>query len=289
MSQQAQAGAKKFKAKEFRVAVEGGTTDGRTIQRNWITEMAETYNPQVYGARAWMEHLRSPYPDSTFGAHGDVLSVRAAEITEGDLKGRMALYATIQPLESMVVITTKAKQKIYTSIEIDPQFAKTGKAYLTGLGFTDSPASLGTSILEFAAKNPAANPFANKKLSADSLISEGIEQDMSFEPEAPADEGVQKFMNSMKGFIAKFTGKAQGDDARFNAVQEGFEAVTEQFGKQDAALASTDKNVAAVIDRVKQLETQYSELKGLMDNTDHKQFNKRPPATGGNGQQVTDC
>lgn len=289
MSQQAQAGAKKFKAKEFRVAVEGGTTDGRTIQRNWITEMAETYNPQVYGARAWMEHLRSPYPDSTFGAHGDVLSVRAAEITEGDLKGRMALYATIQPLESMVAITTKAKQKIYTSIEIDPQFAKTGKAYLTGLGFTDSPASLGTSILEFAAKNPAANPFANKKLTADSLISEGIEQTMAFEPEASADDSVQKFTDRLKGFVAKFTGKVQGDDARFGAVEEAFGAVTEQFTKHADAIAEALRIAKEAKDAAGKTSAEFTELVKKLDTTDANNHSQRPPATGGSGQQQTDC
>lgn len=35
----------------FRAAVEGATCDGRVLERQHITEMAEQYDPQVYGAR----------------------------------------------------------------------------------------------------------------------------------------------------------------------------------------------------------------------------------------------
>lgn len=43
--------AKKFRSNWFRVAVEGATTDGRTIQRSWIDDMAATYNRETYNAR----------------------------------------------------------------------------------------------------------------------------------------------------------------------------------------------------------------------------------------------
>ncbi len=33
------------KSKRFRVGVEGATTDGRKIQREWLTQMAENYDP----------------------------------------------------------------------------------------------------------------------------------------------------------------------------------------------------------------------------------------------------
>ena len=37
------------------------TTDGREIQENWIQEIVETYNPQTYGARINVEHIRSVF------------------------------------------------------------------------------------------------------------------------------------------------------------------------------------------------------------------------------------
>ncbi|WP_199824009.1 GPO family capsid scaffolding protein, partial [Xanthomonas citri] len=54
--------AKKFRSNWFRVAVEGATTDGRTIQRSWIDDMAATYNRETYNARIWIEHMRSLLP-----------------------------------------------------------------------------------------------------------------------------------------------------------------------------------------------------------------------------------
>ena len=40
------------KAKRFRIGVEGATTDGREIQREWLEQMAASYNPAVYNRRA---------------------------------------------------------------------------------------------------------------------------------------------------------------------------------------------------------------------------------------------
>ena len=54
------------------------------------------------------------------------------------------------------------KQKLFNSIEVNPNFADTNEAYLVGLAFTDTPASLGTQIMEFASKNPDVNPFTSK-------------------------------------------------------------------------------------------------------------------------------
>lgn len=38
----------------------------------------------------------------------------------------------------------RAGQKVYTSMEIRPNFSNSGKCYLIGLAVTDDPASLGT-------------------------------------------------------------------------------------------------------------------------------------------------
>ncbi|HHC4879944.1 TPA: GPO family capsid scaffolding protein [Escherichia albertii] len=54
------------KAKRFRIGVEGATTDGREIQREWLEQMAASYNPAVYTALINLEHIKSYLPDSTF-------------------------------------------------------------------------------------------------------------------------------------------------------------------------------------------------------------------------------
>ena len=55
--------------KKFRVAVEGQTTDKRSISRQDINDMAKNYNQQTYGARIWMEHNRSIWAESEFKAY----------------------------------------------------------------------------------------------------------------------------------------------------------------------------------------------------------------------------
>lgn len=51
-------GDKKTQSKWFVVATEGATTDGRTINRTWIEQMAKNYNPKTYGARINLEHYK---------------------------------------------------------------------------------------------------------------------------------------------------------------------------------------------------------------------------------------
>ncbi len=138
------------KVKRFRIGVEGATTDGREIQREWLEQMAASYNPAVYTALINLEHIKSYLPDSTFNRYGKVTALFAEEITEGPLAGKMALYADVEPTESLVELVKKG-QKLFTSMEVSPKFADTGKAYLVGLAATDDPASLGTEMLTFSA------------------------------------------------------------------------------------------------------------------------------------------
>ena len=68
------------KSKFFRVAVEGGTTDGRTITREWIEQMAKRYNQSTYGARVNMEHIRGYDPNGQFKMYGDITAAKTEDI-----------------------------------------------------------------------------------------------------------------------------------------------------------------------------------------------------------------
>jgi len=278
------------KSKFFRVAVEGATTDGRRIERAWIEQMARNFDPQKYGARIWLEHIRGTYPDSDFRAYGDVTAVKAEEVSIDGSK-KLALFAQIAPLPDLVAMTTKAKQKIYTSIEINPKFADTGEAYLVGLGVTDSPASLGTEVLSFAAKHPAANPFATRKLDADNLFSEAVEVELQLEDdEAPE---VSKFAASVRATLAKFTGRFKRHDGDIGELVGAVGEMADAFGdlaeQQDtdaAALSKLTKDFNA-------LKTEHAALQAkfnTIDTTDAARHAHRPAATGGDPQaQKTDC
>lgn len=274
------------KSKFFRVATEGATTDGRTISREWLTQIAKNFNPAKFGARIWLEHLRGVYPDSAFRAYGDVTAVEAREVEDK----RLALFAQIQPLPELVDMVKKG-QKIYTSIEVTPKFADTGEAYLTGLGVTDSPASLGTEVLAFAQQNPKASPFSGRKSSPEALFSAAVEATIEFETTGDSGEKLaQKFSETLKGVLDKFKGKSSSDDARFAQVAEGFQAMADatteqlqaqaqQFNAQLAALKTAHDQLQAKFD------AQTQQLEGLRG----QQHSQRPPATGASGTVQTDC
>lgn len=133
-----------------RVATSGKTIDGRTIDAQDLRDMAATYDPSLYTATIWYEHIRY------FGSLGTVTELKAEDV-EG---GKVALFARLKPNEYLLRLN-KDGQKLFTSIEIKPNFADTGKAYLRGMAVTDEPASLGTQELHFSHRAGAGNFFAN--------------------------------------------------------------------------------------------------------------------------------
>ncbi|MBP2194721.1 GPO family capsid scaffolding protein [Pantoea cypripedii] len=278
------------KAKRFRIATEGATTDGRVISREWITQMAKNYDPAVYGARVNMEHIKGYAADSTFRRFGDVTKVEAEEITDGALKGKLALYGYIDPTPDLVDLT-KARQKIYTSIEVNPKFADTGEAYLVGLAVTDDPASLGTEYLSFSA-SAKANPLASRKQDKENLFSAAEETLIEFYEEADAGPSLLTRVKEL------FSRKEKTDDERFSDVSAAVTTVAEQVQQNSDAhtqqLATLEKTFS---DRLDALEKQTGEDREAMSALQDKltktdgSFTRRPPSTGGDGKgsAQTDC
>ena len=272
------------KSKFFRVATEGATTDGRTIERAAIQQMADTFDPAVYGARIWMEHIRSVYPDGPFKAYGDVLAVKAEEVTVDGVK-KLALFAQIEPTPDLIAMV-KARQKIYTSIEINPAFADSKQAYLVGLGVTDSPASLGTDMLTFAAKNPGGNPLAGRKSNPDNVFSAAVEVTLEFE-EVNADPEGKSLSSTVKNMLKRFSTKKTGDDARFADITEAVEALMTHVGERDDKFVKAEEKIAALSVELKATKEAFDKFKTQMDTEENAQ-GKRPPATGGSGEQQTE-
>lgn len=281
--------SKKFRSKWFRVAVEGATTDGRKIERTWIEQMAASYNRTTYGARIWMEHLRSTWHDGAFKAYGDVLAVKAEEV-DIDGEKRLALYAQIEPTDALVDIVNVQKQKIYTSIEVAEKFADTGKAYLMGLAVTDTPASLGTEALQFAAQLPS-NPLSARKQAADNLFTAAEPTALEFEEVEETENKVASLFKRVSDLISKSKDKTVKDDAQFSDLTAAVEALADHAGDQAKAFAAEQTARQALADTVATLSAAQADLlKRLGQTQDHNQH-QRPPATGGDqGSQVkTDC
>lgn len=268
--------------KKFRVAVSGNTVDGREIQPQHLRDAAANYNLEVYAARVNIEHFLSPYPGSDFGAMGDVVALSAEDITEGPLAGRTGLYAEIEPSERMKQMTDKG-QKVYSSIELHPQFALNGKAYMMGLAMTDTPASLGTERLKFAAQQRASVMAFNNQQAEAPMITEAIEVEV-IELAAPrSDEGKQWF-NRVMGILGK---GQKTDDQRFSQVHQAVEAVAQSQSEQLDRFNTAEQERQQDKATIQKLTTDLAALRQQLEGTDGN-FSQRQPANGGANAQLAD-
>lgn len=278
------------KTKFFRVATEGATTDGRRIERSWIEQMAKHFNPKKYGARVWLEHLRGIFPDGPFRAYGDVTAVEARAVEDG----KLALFAQIEPSPDLVKIVNDQKQKVYTSIEVNPKFADSGEAYLVGLAVTDSPASLGTEMLQFAQQHPDANPLSKRKQDPANLFTAAVETAIELEADEPPAADTKAFSDRIKAVVAKTFGLQKADaDQRFAAVAQGMDdmasAITEQAAGQAAAFSELQDAHEQLAADFAELQKKHAELVAQLDTTPEQKHSQRPTAAGGAGLVLTDC
>ncbi|MDG9889735.1 GPO family capsid scaffolding protein [Pseudomonas juntendi] len=279
------AASKKFRSKFFRVAVEGATTDGRTIERQWLVDAAETYNPNTYGARVWLEHFRSVLPDGPFKAYGDVVALKTEEVEVAGKK-KLALFAQIEPTADLIALN-KARQKIFTSIEIRPKFADTGRAYLDGIAVTDTPASLGTEMLTFSAQHPDANPLKSRKNDPDNLFSEAIEIALEFEEVTDNESKVAGLFSRVMEALGKSKDKAVKDDAQFSELTDAIEALATHAKEQGEAFTEEVAARTDLVEKVTKLTTDFNDLVKRLGETEDQSQKNRPPATGGDGKVLT--
>ncbi|MEQ4672189.1 GPO family capsid scaffolding protein [Providencia manganoxydans] len=274
------------KAKPVRICVEGATTDGRTVQRNWLTEIEKNYDPKVYGARINLEHLNYEW----MPRFGDVDSVYTEEITEGALKGKLGLYAKLSPTDDLIQMNQK-RQKVYTSVEISPKFSDTGEAYLVGLAVTDRPASLGTEMLQFS-QNSGTHPLSERKQSKDNVFTAAEETLFEFEDEQPEEPKGPSLFARITEIIGR---KSKNDDARFTDVNKSVELCAKTIDDVQTEITSLKTQLSdrqKDSDELKALRTELTELKTQLTNTDHS-GKQRPQSLGNSGvpaaEYLTDC
>lgn len=273
---------KKFRSKWTRIAVEGATTDGRQIERSWIEDMAAQYSPNTYGARINCEHIKWSWPGGEFGAYGDVLALKSEEVEIGGAK-KLALLAQLEPNDALLALN-KAGQKIYTSIEVQPKFADTDKAYLVGLAITDTPASLGTEALSFSAQH---GTLTSRKAHADNLFTAAEEAALEFEEVSDSENKVTSLFKRVTDLISKSKDKTVKDDAKFSDLSAAVEALANHASEQSTAFATIEASNKALEGKVEQLSTNLVALtKRLGETNDHSQ-QPRPPVTGGESQVLT--
>ncbi|EHU1559154.1 GPO family capsid scaffolding protein [Acinetobacter baumannii] len=275
---------KKYKSKWFRIAVAGDTTDGREIEANWIIQMAQNYNPETYGARINVEHLRSVYPGGAFGAYGDVLALKTEKVTiNGEEKD--ALFAQIEPTQSLIELN-KQKQKVYTSIEVDTNFANKGSAYLIGLAVTDSPASLGTEMLKFAA-GAKENPLNNKKQRPENLFTAAAEATLEFEEVKEPQSYSAGLLDSVKKLFTKQKKAEEKTAESFSEQEQAIIEIATETSKQGQAVTELEEKYTNLSNEHSQLQKDFKELKSKLGG--EEEHEPRPKSGNSNFTEIVDC
>ena len=270
------------------IATEGATVDGREISPKWIKEMAESYSQHEYGALIWPEHKRSGWDLYDGNNWGEIPALKAEKRA-----GKLRLLAKIIPNEFLLEANEKG-QKLYTSIEPNPDYKGTGRCYLMGIAVTDSPASSGTTRLTFSTSNGNEKSLECSHLeeidfsefSQSSLVSNAFHTLAKFfqtggqlpgaenkpQEEEPMNE---KQFNQIEGTLASIVEKQEAQQTKldeFSTTLNKFStpAPTEVKPEEPApeGEASEEKNFSAltaqlqtVIDNQSKLETQFNDLK----------------------------
>ncbi|MBI2306085.1 MAG: GPO family capsid scaffolding protein [Rhodocyclales bacterium] len=265
-------------SKPFVIATEGPTIDGRNISRQWIADMAKNYDPKVYTAVANLEHFLSSLPDGIFKAYGKVVSLSTQE---AELMGekKLQLLAVVDASEELVALQKKG-QKAFSSMEVLNNFIGKGVAYLSGLAFTDSPASIGTESMQFSLGGTAGERFASQSETA-----------IEFEEQAPAASLGDTLFAKVKGLLG-FEKKAADD--RFADHGKAIEAIATSQRDTLAAFSKIEKEMAEMgaavklnADALKARADEFAALEAKLATTDGDK-SKRPAATGGDGKLLAE-
>ncbi|WP_374406503.1 GPO family capsid scaffolding protein [Pelagerythrobacter sp.] len=282
-----------MKTKPFLLATAGSTIDGRVIDEKMLDEMAKGYDPKTYGARLNIEHIRGISGQAPFRAYGDVLELSIADVEvnfHGKSEKRKGLYGVFDVTDEAKELNAQG-QKVYPSIEIEPNFGGKGSAYLMGVALTDSPASIATERLAFNRSLPGAITLT---------------RDAEGQPAGPgklefadaSDPGGESFLTKLgtmlDGFAAKFGAASEKDGAKPAAPQgakpEGEDAGTvfdfsqmrplfEQFGQTfETSIEGLRTGIREEID---QLSIKIKRVEDAAEAKPTGNHRSRPPADGG--------
>ena len=272
----------KFRSKWTRIAVEGATTDGRIIERSWIDDMASQYSQNTYGARINCEHIKGYWPGGEFGAYGDVLALKAEEVEISGIK-KLALFAQLEPNDALLALNKKG-QKVYTSAEIQPKFADSGKDYLVGLAITDTPASLGTEALSFSATH---GTLAGRKQDKDNLFSAAEEAQLEFEEVTDQPSAFAAIKAKLGEFIKLSKDKEGKDATTFSDIGEALESLVTLATQQAEQAEVSSTAMADLKKQFTSLDAELKELKTKLGQTADLSQPQRPHSTGGQGTVLT--
>lgn len=227
------------------VCAEGDTVDGRYIERQWITDAAELYDPNLYTALLWPEHSRN------YGNRGRVLELMSRE---GD-DGVMRLYARLCPNLSLMQANADG-QLLFCSAEFTPDgnFRGTGKSYLEGLGVTDEPASVYTERMRFSKRHK------NKRY--------GALKPLAFDEVKEIKEEVKMSGNKKKGWRSMFS--IEEELPENPAEGDKLQALAEALADIETRLSALEGKAAETASAVEEVQEDMDTVKGVVDTKEFK-------------------
>ncbi|MGQ6163734.1 GPO family capsid scaffolding protein [Serratia sp. IR-2025] len=247
------------------ICAEGETGDKRFVERQWLIDAAELYDPKLKTAMIWPEHSR----ETEYGNCGEVLALKCEEGEDGIMR----LFARLRPNIGLMRANA-AGQLVFCSAEFTPDgnFRGTGKSYLEGLAVTDEPASVYTERLHFSqTRNQGLIYAATQPLN---LIGKNMAKDkknswrkfFSLEDELPEEttgepdklQALAEAVAALENRVSALEGKTEETAATVEEVQEDVETVKEVVDTQEFKLLRD--NIGGIVKNFSKLDERITKL-----------------------------
>ncbi|MGR6861807.1 GPO family capsid scaffolding protein [Aliivibrio salmonicida] len=238
-----------FQSEPICILKAGPTIDGRNIEQKIIDDIAETYNPKLYNARINEDHWQ-------YGPKlGDVLSVE---------KRDDELWAVLKP-NSRLLSNIERDQLLHTSCEFYPDFASSGRAYLSGLAMTDEPASLGTTQVHLSANSDKCK--GQESLSSGATVSLEMLS------------GKEHNDQEIKTLLSKIFSLFSGNQPASLSKKEDEEEEAEMSKELEALLTKNTEQNEAVATALSSLADAVTKLSAGKEETSSSEEEEQPDAT----------
>lgn len=261
-----------------RIGRSGPAVDGRVIKPEMIEQAAKNYNKDLFTALIWPEHFR-------FINLGTVEALRVQDNAEGGKD----LFAQIAP-NAFYLQANNAGQKLFTSMELTPDFRKTGEWYLTGLGATDDPASAATTEMRLSASakpgvfyshavehddhsfTDSDKPGFMQRLAAALFSNHTEDEDMAEKAEIDA---LKKQVKELTDKFAAIKPPADDKDKKPDGDAEQFAKLIEQLDARYAKKPDDNKDKKTDVDKDKTQSTDDTFFDKLFGKLDER-YGKKP-------------
>jgi hypothetical protein len=258
----------------FVLATAGATIDGRNIEEQWLKDIAEQYDLETYTANINVDHY------NWYGNYGQVVEVRLGENKEG----KTTLEGRINP-NQFLLQQNKAGQKLFFSAEITPNFADTGKAYLTGLAMTDQPASLGTSQAKFSKNDNATQLYTKPQ---EYVLDIPSEDKTNSGDEEESTENLLARLFKKIGISPKkeFTQKPK-DQEETDMSKEDLEKLQAQSEATNQSIVALTGAVTGLVEKLSQTQGKGSEEEPEKEESEIEKLSKQVVELGGKVEKLS--